>query len=128
MKSKTARLHPLLVLLAVAMASILFVAACGGGGEATAVPQEAEVAEDAAATAEAAAAAEVAATAEVVAAAEVAKAYELAETAAQVAEETDVAEVGEERGPKYGGTLIVTLARPRGVGPDFYYRRGWHRH
>ena len=124
MKSKTARLHSLLVLLALAMASILFVAACGGG-EATAGPQESEVAEvaeeaeeakDAAATAEAAAA-EAAATAEVVAAAEVAKAYELAETAAQVAEETDVAEVGEEGGPKYGGTLIVTLA-PNLVGLD----------
>ena len=42
MRSKTARLHPLLVLLAVAMASVLFVVSCGGGGEATADPQAAE--------------------------------------------------------------------------------------
>ena len=45
MKSKTARLHPLLVLLAVAMASVLFVVACGGSGEATEVAQVVEEAE-----------------------------------------------------------------------------------
>ena len=39
MRSKAARLHPLLVLLAVAMTSILFVVACGGGGEATSAPE-----------------------------------------------------------------------------------------
>ena len=62
MRSKTARLHPLLVLLAVAMASVLFVAACGGSGEATTVPQVVEEAEvlEVAEEAEAAAAAELA--------------------------------------------------------------------
>ena len=45
MSSKTTGLHPLLILLAVAMVSMLFVVACGGGSEATAVPQAVEEAE-----------------------------------------------------------------------------------
>ena len=45
MRSKKASLHPLLIILAVALASVLFVVACGGGSEATAVPQAAEEAE-----------------------------------------------------------------------------------
>ena len=45
MRSKKASLHPLLIILAVALASVLFVVACGGGNEATAVPQAVEEAE-----------------------------------------------------------------------------------
>ena len=59
MKSKKASLHPLLIILAVALASVLFVAACGGGAEPTAGPVDAQAAAEAqAAAAEAVAAAE----------------------------------------------------------------------
>ena len=84
MRSKTARLHPLLVLLAVAMASVLFVAACGGGGEATEVAQVAE--ED-----------------------EAAELVELEAIALETSEEAEQAVLAGE--PKRGGTLkFVTYA------------------
>ena len=60
MKPRTTSLHPLLILLAVALVSVLFVVSCGGGATATAVPgtgaAEAAAAEAEAAAAEAAAA------------------------------------------------------------------------
>ncbi len=92
MKSKTARLHSLLVLLAVAMASILFVAACGGGGEATAGPQAVEETEVPEVTEEAKAA-------------ELAELAEAAEGIVLHAEVAEVAAPAEEGAPKYGGTL-----------------------
>ena len=114
MKSKTASLHPLLILLAVAMVSVLFVVSCGSSSEATAVPaSEAAVgdaAEIEAAAAEAAAAAEEAAAAEAAAAVEegVAALTELTaseeDSAAKVVEE--IAQAG---GPKSGGSLTVAI-------------------
>ena len=107
MRSKTTGLHPLLILLAVAMASILFVVSCGGGGEATEVAQVPEVVEEAevAQVTEAVEEAEVAQVPEVVEEAEAAgiSAAELAEEAGAAAAE---AEAG---GPKYGGTLRVAI-------------------
>ncbi len=148
MRSKTASLHPLLILLAVALVSVLFVVSCGGGATATAVP--ASGAAEAAATeaAELAAAAEAAAAeaAELAAAAEAAGEAEAAEAAAEAAEaaaeaaeaaaeaaeaaeaaaaqaaaEAAAAEVAELPGaPKYGGTLIfATYANHITLDPPF---------
>ena len=94
MRPKTVSLHPFLVLLAVAMVSVLFVVSCGGGGEATAVPEammedEAGVAAAEAAAAEAAAAEAAAAEAAEFAAAEAAA----AEAAAAAAGEAEAAEL-----------------------------------
>ena len=83
MTPKKTSLPPLLIILAVAMASVLFVMSCGGGGEATEVPpaaDETEVFEDASATEEA-----------------VVEAMIATEEAAQSGE------------PKYGGTLTVAF-------------------
>ena len=128
MRSKKARLHPLLIILAVALASVLFVAACGGGAEPTAAPADSQAA---AAEAAAAIAAAEAATAKAIADAEaqavasaaelasITEIYELAaEKALQVAEEAEVeaaaaALLATEGAPQYGGTLRVTMA------PDF---------
>ena len=73
MRYKVSGLHPLLIILAVALASVLFVAACGGGSEPTAAPvdtQAAAEAQAAAAEAQAAAAEAQGAAAQAVAAAE----------------------------------------------------------
>ena len=103
MKAKKPRLHPLLILLAVALVSVLFVVSCGGGATATAVPKVADETADTAG-AEASAAAEAAETAAMAAEEAAAQAAAAAELAA-VAEET--AQLG---APKYGGTLTVTTA------------------
>ena len=111
MKSRTVSLHPLLILLAVAMASALFVMACGGGSEATAVPQaveEAEVTDQG----------EVAQVPEAVEEAEVAQVAEEAEdpelsVLEAIALEPEIAEEAAlaEEVPNYGGTLTwVTYA------------------
>ena len=81
MRPKTSTLHPLLILLAVAMASVLFIVSCGGGEEATEVAQVPEVVEEA----------EIAQAPEVVdeaegAAAELAATEEAAEAATEAAE------------------------------------------
>ena len=84
MKSKTASLHPLLIILAVAMVSVLFTVSCGGGATSTAAPQAgATQADEAAAAAEAAA----------------------AEAAAELA----AAELAAQAGPKYGGSLTIAM-------------------
>ena len=137
MRSKKTSLHPLLILLAVALVSVLFVVSCGDGATATAVPRvadETDAAAEAAALAAAAEAADEAQAAE--AAAKAAKAAETAamaaeeaaaaeaakaaETAAMAAEEAAAAEAAEAAAaqaaelaaaragaPKYGGTLRV---------------------
>ena len=87
MRSKNPRLHPLLILLAVALVSVLFVVSCGGGATATAVPR---VADDAADTAAEAAAAEAAA----------------AEAAAVQAAAAGLA-AAKAGTPKYGGSLTM---------------------
>ena len=133
MRSKTASLHPLLILLAVAMVSVLFVVSCGGGATATAVPAaavpddtaaelaaaaeaagEAEASEAAAAAA-AAAAAEAAAAAAAAAAVQ-AEAAAVAEAeaaaAAQLLADLEAAEqaAADVAGaPKYGGTLTMAM-------------------
>ena len=121
MRSKKASLHPFLILLAVAMTSLLFVVACGSGGEATTVAQapavsdEAEVAqvpeavEDTTAAEAAAAAAAEAAAAE----AEVTEGFtallEVEEESIEFSEEAaaEVAEVPDAGGPIRGGSLKV---------------------
>ena len=92
MKPRTPSLHPLLILFAVALVSVLFVVSCGDGGVATATPASG-AAEAAAAEAAATEAAELAAAAEVAAAeaAELAAAAEAAEAAAAQAEEAEAA-------------------------------------
>ena len=139
MKSKKAGLHPLLIILAVALASVLFVAACGDGADPTAAPVDTQAATDeaiAAAEAAAAEAAELAAAAEAAGEAEAAKAAaaiaaaeaqaaasatELAELAEKYAKaeaglaatEAEVAaaaaKLAAEGQPQYGGTLTVTI-------------------
>ena len=109
MRSKIATLHPLLVLLAVAMASVLFVAACGGGGEATQAPEAAEEAQ----VPEAAEEEEVpeAVEEEEVAGLEEEEIAGRAEVA-EVAEEEELAqapEASEEGEAKYGGTLTMGI-------------------
>ena len=93
MRSKKTRLHPLLIILAVALVSVLFAVSCGGGATSTAVSDTGAAAAAAAAAAEAAAAEAAAAEA---AAAEAAAAEAAAELAAQA-------------GPKRGGTLTVAM-------------------
>ena len=101
MRPKTSTLHPLLILLAVAMASVLFIVSCGGGGEATEVAQVPEVVEEA----------EIAQAPEVVdeaegAAAELAAAEAATEAAEAAAE---LAQLPEEGTPKRGGTLTMAM-------------------
>ena len=118
MKSRAASLHPLLILLAVAMASVLFVMACGGGGEATEAPASG-AAEDSAAEAAAEAEAAAAAAAEAAAAVEaveegVAALTELTSseedsTTEAVEDVQDVEETVQAEGPKYGGSLTVAI-------------------
>ena len=122
MTSKVTNPHPLLILLAVALASVLFVVSCGDD-EATAVPEVPEApaapaAEAAANAAELASALEAAQEAE---AAEVAKASETAamaaeEAAAQAAElaaaalaATAAEEAVLPGAPKRGGTLTMAM-------------------
>ena len=123
MRSKVSGLHPLLIILAVALASVLFVAACGGGAEPTAAPVDTQAAAAEAAAAIAAAeaatakaiadaeaqagvaAAELAALAEKYAKAEAGLAAQEAEVAAAAA-----AKVAAEGQPQYGGTLVYTMA------------------
>ena len=107
MRSKTASLHPLLILLAVALVSVLFVVSRGGGATATAVPAVgAAEAADAEASAEAAAAQALADAAELAAFTDaVAKAEKAAAQAAQAAAKA-AAEVG---APKRGGTLVFAM-------------------
>ena len=83
-RSKKASLHPLLILLAVAMASVLFVVACGGGSEATAVPQAAQDTE-------------------------VADEGEVAQVPDVVEEAEVMDEAMEEGAPKRGGSLIMAM-------------------
>ena len=133
MKSKKASLHPLLIILAVALASVLFVAACGGGAEPTAAPVDTQAAaEAAAAKAVAAAEAQAAAAAAQAAAAEAQGAAAEAEAAASATElealakkfaaaesalvdqqaqaAAAAAKLAAEGAPQYGGTLRVTMA------------------
>ena len=96
MRSKTASLHPLLILLAVALVSLLFVVSCGDD-EAPAVSQDAEAAAASAAAAQAAKAAETAAMAAEEAAAQAAElsaAAQAAEAAAG-AEESEAVKAAE---------------------------------
>ena len=104
MRSKTTTLHPLLILLAVAMASVLFIVSCGGGGEAIEVAQVPEVVEEA----ESAQAPEVVDEAEG-AAAELAATEEAAEAATETAEAAELAQAPEEGTPKRGGTLTMAM-------------------
>ena len=104
MRSKTTTLHPLLILLAAAMASVLFVVSCGGGEEATEVAQVPEVVEEA----ESAQAPEVVDEAEG-AAAELAATEEAAEAATETAEAAELAQAPEEGTPKRGGTLTMAM-------------------
>ena len=129
MKAKITGLHPLLILLAVALASVLFVAACGGGAEPTTAPVDSQAAADEAAAAIAAAEAATAkamADAEAQAAASAAELADLAEkyeqAAAGLASEATAADTGEGE-PQYGGTLKVTLA-PNFTGLDPLYLVG----
>ena len=87
MRSRITKLNPFLILLAVAMASILFVVACGGGSEATAVPQAVEEVEEV----------------------EVPDQGEVAQVPDVVEEVEVVEEAMEEGGPKRGGTLTMAL-------------------
>lgn len=106
MRSKIASPRPLLILLAVALVSVLFIVSCGDGDTATEVPT-ADTGE--AAAAEAVAAAEAA---ELAAAAQAGEAATAAEaTAAAQAAELATAQAG---GPKYGGTL--TFAQHQATG------------
>ena len=100
MRPKTASLHPLLILFAVALVSVLFVVSCGGGATATAVPAAVATETDTADT-------EAAELAAAEAAAEAAEAAAMAaeEAAAAAAEETALAGA-----PKYGGSLTMTIA------------------
>ena len=87
LKSKKPSLHPLLIILAVALVSVLFAVSCGGGATSTAVP------DTGAAQAAEAAAAEAAA----------------AEAAAAEAAAAAAAELAAQAGPKYGGSLVVAM-------------------
>ena len=123
MKSKATSLHPLLILLAVALVSVLFVVSCGDD-DATAVPGTG------AAEAAAAEAAELAATAEAAGEAEAAElaavAAKAAETAVMAAEEAAAAEAAAEAAaqagaPKRGGTLTMTIvAEHKTLDPPFH--------
>ena len=95
MRSKAASLHPLLIILAVALVSVLFVVSCGSSADPTAVPTAADDSGAAAAEAAAAAAAGAAEAAAVEAAA-----AELAELAAAEAAAGT---------PKFGGKLKVAM-------------------
>ena len=119
MRSKVSGLHPLLIILAVALASVLFVAACGGGAVAPVDTQSAAdeaaaaIAAAEAATAKAIADAEAQAAASAAELADLAAQYEAAEaalasdTAAAAAAAALLAAEGE---PQFGGTLVVTMA------------------
>ena len=116
MKSKTASLHPLLILLAVAMVSVLFVVSCGSSSEATAVPGSGAAEAAAAAQAAEAAASEAAELAAEAAAAAAAAAVEegVAALTELTASDEDavpevVAEVAETGAPKSGGSLTVAI-------------------
>ena len=111
MRPKKVGLYPLLVILAVALVSVLFVVSCGGAGEATEAAQAPGATEDTAAVQ--AAAAQATAEAE---AAEHAALVEFSEEALEVPEEVEgpeaVAEaalVEEEGAPKRGGTLKIAI-------------------
>ena len=106
MRPKKTGLYPLLVILAVALVSVLFVVSCGGAGEATEAAQAPGATEDTAA---------VQATAEAEAA-EHAALVEFSEEALEVPEEVEgpeavaeVALVDEEGAPKRGGTLKIAI-------------------
>ena len=101
MRSKTGSLHPFLILLALAMASFLFVVACGGGGEATQIAQVPEAAEEA----------DVAQAPEAAEEANLAEQSGLAEVVdvPDVLVEEEAEEVVEVGGPKYGGTLVFAM-------------------
>ena len=150
MRSKKTGLHPLLILLAVALVSVLFVVACGddeapavsqdtGAAEAAAASaaaaQAAKAAETAAMAAEEAAAQAVALTAAVQAAggaageSEAVKAAEAAAAQAAAAAEYAASEAAAltaaaaaAAGPKYGGTLtMATQAESFSLDPLFGY-------
>ena len=111
MRSKIATLHPLLVLLAVAMASVLFVAACGGGGEATQAPEAAEEAQVPEAAEEEEVPEAVEEEEDEVAGLEGEEIAGRAEVA-EVAEEEELVqapEAAEEGEAKYGGTLTMGI-------------------
>ena len=109
---KKARLHPLLIILAVAMVSVLFAVSCGGGATSTAVPQAgATQADEAAAEAAATDAAAAEDAAAVVATAQAAAAEASAAEAA-------VAEFAAAEQAKYGGTLVMAFfCGPLDAGP-----------
>ena len=106
MRPKTASLHPILILLAVAMASVLFVVACGGGGEATevaVVPDVVEVDE----VAQVPEAVEEEPESLELQLEEVPEVSEGLVLQAEIVEEGE--EAGEEGVPKYGGSMILAM-------------------
>ncbi len=123
MRPKTPSLHPLLIVLAVALASVLFVVSCGGGGEATEVSQATEDTEDTAAAEAAAAQATVEADAARLAEiADIAAAAEAAEEA-MVDDEAVVDDEAMMDEPKRGGTLVFAMA-PNSVTLDPPFQLG----
>ena len=118
MRSKVSGLHPLLIIIAVALASVLFVAACGGGADPTVAPVDTQAAAEAAAAIAAAegATAKAIADAEAQAAASAAELevltekYEKAAAGLAAQEEVAAAALLAEGEPQYGGSLTVTLA------------------
>ena len=94
MKSKKASLHPLLIVLAVALVSVLFAVSCGGGATSTAVPQAGATQADEAAAAEATAA---------------------EAAAAEAAAEAAAAEAAAAEQSKSGGTITVAYFADHGT-------------
>ena len=97
MRPNTTIRHPLLILLAVALVSVLFVVSCGGGATATAVPGSGAAAAELTAAEAAADAARLAEIADIGSAAEAVAAAAAAAAAV-------------EGGPKYGGSLKFVMA------------------
>ena len=128
MRAKMASLHPLLILLAVALASVLFVVSCGGDAEPTEVPATAEATEAAVeeATAEPTEAMTEEATAEPTEAMTEEATAEPTEAMAEEATAEPTEAMAEEAtaepdGPKYGGSLtVVTRAGGVTLDPAYY--------
>ena len=106
MRPNTTIRHPLLILLAVALVSVLFVVSCGGGATATAVPGSGAAAAELTAAEAAADAARLAEIADIGSAAEAVEAEAAAEAVAAAA----AAAAAVEGGPKYGGSLKFVMA------------------